>query len=91
MLCTVCKDIGSVYGLLLPVLNAMITDALPASVFSDVIRLVRSKRSPCLEPIASSIASPVLLVSALCIHTRKLPVWRAGACLIDSMSRLGYG
>ena len=45
----------------------------------------------CLESIASSIASSVLLVSVLCIHTRKLLVWRAGACHIDSMCRLGYG
>ena len=75
------------------VCHAMVADVIPASAFTDVIRVVCSERKPCLESDTSSIAPQVLLVSLLCIvvHKRKLRVWRAGACHIDGMCRLGYG
>ena len=75
-----------------------LVDAIPTSVFFDVVSpcfiwmfLSCFIRRPCCESITSSTASPVLLVSALCIYTCKLLVWRGGACHIDSMCRLGYG
>ena len=92
-LSSVCRDISLTYDLLLPAMSAMYADVLPASVFYDVVCMIRNKRRLFVEVLTtSSIASPVLLVRVLCPeHERKLPGWRAGACHIDRMCRLGYG
>ena len=93
VLSSLCRDISSTYDLLLPVLPVMYAEVLPATIFHDVVSMFRSKRRFSVEELVpSSIVSSVLLVGSLCIaHTRKLQVWRAGACHIDSMCRLGYG
>ena len=94
VLSSVCRDISSAYDLLLPVLPVIYADVLPASIFHDVVSMFRSKRRFSVEErVPSSIVPLVLLVDSLCIlvHKRKLQVWRAGACHIDSMCRLGYG
>ena len=93
-LSSVCRDIGLMYDMLLPAMSAMYADVLPASVFVDVVSMIRNKRKVFMDVYApSSIASSALLVGSLCtlVHKRKPQVWRAGACHIDSMCRLGYG
>ena len=93
VLSSVCSNISFTYDLLLPAMSAMYADVVPACIFCDVVCMIRNKRRLFVEGLTtSSIASPVLLVRVLCpVHKHKLPVWRAGACLIDSMSRLVYG
>ena len=87
-----CTDLCRMYDLIINVGNALLADVIPANVFTDVVSIFRSQRRPCLEYVSSSAASPVLLVSTLCtVHKRNLQVWRAGACHIDGMCRLGYG
>ena len=92
-LSSICNDVSYVYDLLLPVMSGMYADVVPASVFCDVVSMIRSKRKIFVEAVSSSIEPPILLVvSASClVHKHKLRVWRAGACHIDSMCRLGYG
>ena len=87
-----CRDISDIYDMLLPAMSVMYADVLPASIFRDVVSMIRKRRPHVEEFVPSSIVPLVLLVGSLCkSHTRKLLVWRAGACHIDSMCRLGYG
>ena len=93
VLAHMCRMLGHTYDMIVSVSKAVIADVIPASVFSDVLCKIRDKREFRIPALwTSSIASPVLLVSTLCqVHKQMPQVWRAGACLIDSMSRLGYG
>ena len=88
----VCRRIGGGLDSIAPAIYVMFAEVLPASVLCNVVNIICNKRILFIESYTSSIASPVLLVSTLCqVHTQMLQVWRAGACHIDSMCRLGYG